>query len=487
VAVTAALVLLVASVGAATEGLGSAIFDRHAAGLVAGVAMVCVAALPTVVRLRRDPLDAFGIYALATALFLGLTSLAWLGTPSLPGPGLSQTDVAGALRMVALAIAVFGVAAWAFAPVRDRRTLRLERGTAPRPGALVAAFALGAVAVTVSFALGSFGYISDPLVIARIAPAAQALALLATVSGLVVLATALLVFGTRDKRYGGPLVVFVLIQMSFGILSGNKTIVLTPLLFLLLAYISTGRGVPLIGLVSTAVVLFVLIIPLNSAYRAEVRSEALPPGAALSLALKTGLSGDPRVIATDTRDYIFTRFRSIDSIALIRSNTPSPFAFAGGEKYFLLPEIILVPRAVWPGKPTLNDAAMFSHTYWKAPDEIRSSTQLTEIGDLYRNFGLPGVVAGMVIWAGAIAAGLALYRRRPGVRSEFVYIYALVTVVAYVESDLPALIATAGKSLPVAALVGWLLLPGRSGVPGYRSMVGAGNGRSAKPSRMSAT
>jgi hypothetical protein len=178
------------------------------------------------------------------------------------------------------------------------------------------------------------------------------------------------------------------------------------------------------------------------------------------------------------REYIFFRFRSIDSVALVHSQTPSVFPFADGSKYTLLVPIILVPRAIWPGKPTVTEGGTFSHTYWQIPQNERTSTQLTQVGDLYRNFGYLGVVLGLFCWGAIISGGLLAYRRWWSPRAEFVYLYALFYGVANpaggIESELPQLIATVSKTLPLVVLVGWLLLPGRATGPAYRTLLGRG-------------
>jgi len=51
------------------------------------------------------------------------------------------------------------------------------------------------------------------------------------------------------------------------------------------------------------------------------------------------------------------------------------------------------------------------------------------------------------------------------------YLWSIPVGVAYVESDLPNLIATLARTLPLAALVSWVLLPGSAQPPGYQVLV----------------
>src|SRR5207247_9068493 len=105
-------------------------------------------------RLRRHALDAPGLYAAATVLFLGITSLAWLGTPSLPGPGLGRADIATALWTVALGLAAFGVGARLGGVPRAAARAALSDAMSPSPAALGCAFGVSLAVAGISLGLG---------------------------------------------------------------------------------------------------------------------------------------------------------------------------------------------------------------------------------------------------------------------------------------------------------------------------------------------
>jgi hypothetical protein len=89
----------------------------------------------------------------------------------------------------------------------------------------------------------------------------------------------------------------------------------------------------------------------------------------------------------------------------------------------------------------------------------------------------------MVLWGIIIAGATAAYYRWRSVRADAVYIFVLLTVVLSVEADLPALVATASKSIPFAILfcvvnnfpVAWVH-PGYSTLLGGQSSVSSGRG-----------
>lgn len=474
----ALLTLATVGLGAASAKVGDIFSDHSTGGVLGGILLVLAAGALTVQRLRHDRLDAPALYALATVTFLGLTSVAWLGEPVGPRRGLDQVDIAEALRLVAVGLLAFGLGV-RFTSRADRpKPFRLDLRDAPPPTVLVALFGMSLITVLGALAVGAYGYVSDPLAVARLASVGQLLAALAAVGNLVLLTTALSFFATGDRRLRLLMILFASVEMAVGFAGGLKGVTILPLLFILVSYVSVRGRVPVTGLVLGAVVVLVFVVPINLRYREAVRADDQPPTAALRVAVSTSPELNPVGALEGAEDYVLTRFRLIDSVALIRAQTPSPFPFAAGRVYPLLPAIVLVPRAVWPDKPKLNATAEFTYTYAGVSREVRSSTPITHVGDLYRNFGYPGVLVGLFLWGLVIGVGVTAYRRWASPRATLIYAYGILTVVISTETDLPALIANASKALPVAAVVAWLLLPGRASVPGYRAL---GRPRRLKP------
>lgn len=477
-AAIAAVLLGAASLGAASPAISNAIFDESEIGVAVGVGLVLLAGSPTLARLRRHGFDAPGLYALATCCFLGLTSLAWLGFPQSPGPGLDQANIADALRVVAAGLFAFGIGAWTLGwPRRPPTSEPVADADIPPLALLVTLFAVSIIGTLIAISLGTFGYSAAPVGLESTSPFSSVLvlfsamlALAPTLGNLVVLITAMGYFRTRQRPVGHLLLAIVVVQICFGFASGFKGNTIMPIVFVLVAYALVRRRLPWRALTFVALFLFFVILPLNQEYRDSVRGAGAAPSAALRQAITTPPELNPTLAATSTVNYVFTRFRSIDSVALIRTQTPSPFSFAGGEKYWLLPAMIAVPRSVWPNKPVLDDTVEFTHTYSGRSVKIRSSTQITQIGDLYRNFGYGGVVIGMFLWGVVVAALAAAYIRWHSPRLQAIYAFVVVTIVVSVESTLPLLLNTAAKTLPLAAVVAWLLLPGRTNPPAFQRL-----------------
>ena len=75
----------------------------------------------------------------------------------------------------------------------------------------------------------------------------------------------------------------------------------------------------------------------------------------------------------------------------------------GGEEYYLgetylLGLISLIPRIVWPGKPEITLGQKFNWQLGFGSEYQQSSLAITILGELFLNFGIPGVLIGMLIY-----------------------------------------------------------------------------------------
>lgn len=427
--------------------------------MVGGVALVMIAALPTAARLVVDRLDGPGWYAAISAALLGAASLTWTGKPpTMPAPGITRADVVEALWIVAAGLAVFGLGARLTGGARSRPALPRDAGQHPPIGLLAALFALSLGGLTAGLASGAIGVeeaaraSSDPHAFA------QGFLQLSLLGGLIVLISALWVLRRDDRRWRSILLALVALQAAAGFATGYKQYAALPVLYLGVAYVACRARIPWRGLSIAAVTAITVLLPATIIYRGHVAPNPNPGARDV-----TTFGG----MIDEAEFYLSVRFRLIDNVALIHARTPDLYPYASGRRYTLLPALMTVPRAIWSDKPALASGLEFSHTYWEIAPNVATSTPLTQPGDLLRNFGLVGVLIGMALW-GLIVGGFTracTSRRSP--RTEAVYLVGLVLVIAYVELDLPQLIAGGSRTVVVAALVSWLCLPGRGSPPGY--------------------
>jgi hypothetical protein len=97
-------------------------------------------------------------------------------------------------------------------------------------------------------------------------------------------------------------------------------------------------------------------------------------------------------------ERITERLDVLSSVAVVVSNYEELRAYE--EAYGLQDNIwidtttFLIPRIVWKDKPYASDPRKYSDLYFNFGE---SSFAITPMGDLLRNFGLPGVVLGMLL------------------------------------------------------------------------------------------
>lgn len=454
---------LVAAAGAVGTLVLVALWGPGWAALLAGVALVCVAGLPMLARLRTDRLDAVGIFAAVTVVTFGLASLAWLGEAPVPGPGLDQRSIALALLVAAAGVAAAAVGSrlTAGSPVASR--LASPSATYPSWKVLLCAYAVCVGAILLGLAGGVYGFMSTR----GGSTSTSVLSLVASQAAVVILATAMVWLAEGDVRLKRLLVAMLAIQLVLGFVVGVKGESILAFVLVVLAVAAAGRPIPWKWIAAGALVVLMVILPANEAFR-SARGAASPGIAgALRGAFEPGTFRPDRTLPIAV-EYPFARFRNIDHLALIRRDTPSLYAYGDGASYYLLPLMLVVPRALWDGKPILDGSAQFSRTYWEIPPSIRTAQPLTQIGDLYRNFAVAGVLIGMLLWGSLVGLWQRFRAARPSPRITALYLWSIPVAVAYVESDLPNLIATLARTLPLAALVTWILLPGAAQPPGYQ-------------------
>jgi hypothetical protein len=122
----------------------------------------------------------------------------------------------------------------------------------------------------------------------------------------------------------------------------------------------------------------------------------------------------------------------------------------------------LVPRVLWPDKPTVGIGYWFAQSYWGTPAGVREVPQsVTHLGELWIDFGWAGVAVGMAIlgvWYRFLYSAL---RPRESGTGAILYVIALLTVLP-VDRDFPLVYITLIQRLAfVALLFGAVALIGR--------------------------
>lgn len=213
-------------------------------------------------------------------------------------------------------------------------------------------------------------------------------------------------------------------ECGWGLISGDKHLLLEN--FFLVAIVASivqhrvrisWLLAPLLGLI--------LFYPLSNAYRTLLRrnggatsvtSAAVLGSEALSQAAeqKSGLDG---WIDAGWKASLF-RLDLLQSLGMVLSLGSRARFLHGKEQWWMIPYYPFVPRFIWRTKPVLNEGARFSVALGYGD---RTSTATTYPGDLYADYGLPGILIGMLL-LGAVSQWISdAVARTPDSRHIFVY------------------------------------------------------------------
>ena len=204
----------------------------------------------------------------------------------------------------------------------------------------------------------------------------------------------------RTSSWFALILVILVIQLLLGFLGDSKSVPLEAAVLVILARTVIDDRPP-IGwlLLGTAVTLFAF--PIFQAYRMEVVGER-----GLNRAQAVQNLGKVLEIAFASRNKVTQgpeegRAQTLVERASIKGNLEVLFAHAGVDSPFLygatLPELAysFIPRFIWPGKPSVEVGELFNKAFISGDSD--SYVSPSHLGELYWNFGWPGIVVGMFV------------------------------------------------------------------------------------------
>lgn len=185
--------------------------------------------------------------------------------------------------------------------------------------------------------------------------------------------------------------------MVINFFTGSKQAFFSAPVMVALTYLAIRRRIP-VRWIAAGMLALVLFYPISHAYREDWRSlpEVLADPVGTLAALSQRLSDYPvGEFITEGLDATTARLDVLSITAVIMRDTPHPVPFQGG---WTLGYIALsyVPRALWPGKPALEFGQFVTDNYG-AGGHVVTSTGAGWIGELYMNFGISGIVTGMLV------------------------------------------------------------------------------------------
>lgn len=417
----------------AAAAIGGAILATTYASLEWGIASVLLAAAASLRAISTSP------SARRAGLFLpfsfiglwvvgyGLSSLAWRD-PSAELLAQNSAHLRHGSVPFGLAMATVGLLAWtAGYGVVNLRLVRAAVSTLRRwstsgvggsglvgysLGRIVGVYAVGLGARLVLLALGRYSYITADLqgAITQSSPIAALLGhveFLTTV-GLLLLAYAAFQSGSATAK--SLLAATLILEIPFGLLSGMRSFILLRLLGVAITYVLVRRRVPALASILLLCVLAVLS-PFTEVYRGEVRgvsrttlgatgaAELIP-----TLLASTVSQLSPGDVVSGPSDFLTSRLRFVDELAIVGQRTPSDIAYIPASETLLEATTVLIPRALWADKPVYTVGLQYARDFWNQPESIISSRSPTFPGDAYYRGGWVGLVALMALVGGLMAA-----------------------------------------------------------------------------------
>jgi hypothetical protein len=259
------------------------------------------------------------------------------------------------------------------------------------------------------------------------------------------------------------LILFAQLVLDLG--SGFLAPILQDLFVVGMVYFSVRKRLPWKGIILSLVVVLLLLSG-KSAFRAESgfgrTSQSNPvQSAGAYLSTVRDIVSDPQN-AQRNNDTFTTTVQRLDQGSLfahVIEFTPSPVPYLYGATYAAV-LYKAIPRVVWVDKPTEDAGQLFGHRYAILdPGDRTTSWNFPQIIEMYVNFGVPGVLLGM-LFIGFLFQGL-----RTVIESDDNTVWGqLSAIIVYstllnVEGNFSLVFGTAAFRLLLMYLVGRLAFP----------------------------
>lgn len=292
------------------------------------------------------------------------------------------------------------------------------------------AYGMGLVGTYLSITTGNFlgQYRAEDI---NISPYLGVLTLL-RFQGFILLCAALF---CRERVAWTPVVILLLIELSLAFLTTSKQLVVYPVLALLIAWNYTRERVPARWFALTGLAVFPILVvtyAIREVWFVYISSQHQVLEGAWALAqitpeLIAGLRiDDIWALATN----VFDRFHGTESLVRIMERGDRlPLQY---EEYQGLAYLgkLLVPRFIWPDKPEATYQIMFGHEYFDVPHGLDVLIPPTQIGVMYLDYGVPGVLIWQVLMGVFVATFYNWFRNALHHRAWLVGLYTLFLIEA---------------------------------------------------------
>jgi hypothetical protein len=249
----------------------------------------------------------------------------------------------------------------------------------------------------------------------------------------------------HDPLWRMIFVVVLSSELLWGLISGSKGSFLQNLIVLALVSSFVQRRLNLRWLV-IAFLALVLFYPFSNAYRSIVHGRGAQEVTSFGGAARAGQMafsevGEGESSAGDFwRDGLNSTLGRIDlltCVAEVLTLGPRASMVKGNVHWWMLPIYPFVPRFLWPSKPILQEGGWFTVALRGGSGDAASagsSTAITYPGDLYLQFGLLGILVGMLVLG--VVAQWCTNRVNGPVEPRDLFVYAAVFLIGFpIEAD----------------------------------------------------
>jgi hypothetical protein len=270
----------------------------------------------------------------------------------------------------------------------------------------------------------------------------------------------------RDTLWKFIFIIALISEVFWGLISGMKGLVLQNFLVVALVSSYVMRKLNL----KWFVILFfglVLIYPFVNAYRSALNSGGVEvtsfARAADAGQMAFNTVGERGSTAGDLwregLDRTLERLDLLTSVAQVLSLGPRASMVKGDVHWWMLPFYPFVPRFLWHSKPILQEGGWFTAALMGGSENLEnvgSSTAITYPGDLYLQFGLLGIPAGMFV-LGVVTQWFTNLVSR-SVKPQDLFLYTAIFLLGFhYELDGFDLWATLLKLLAILYVVRWVI------------------------------
>ena len=268
-----------------------------------------------------------------------------------------------------------------------------------------------------------------------------------------IVAAALRTFRERIPGTSITLIVLLLGDFASGAVAGGKQSFVVAALAAAIPLGVARRRLPKAVLTAIIGVFLMVVVPFNLAFRAAVNQGPHTISEGVSAApgiLRQTLSDSSLATALPrSLELMAERVRQIEPVAIIMQRTPDQIHFRSPIELIVDPPTLVVPRALWPGKPIPLTGLQVTQEFYETSDITASDDTL--VGGLYWYGGWLPVLAGMFLVGCAIRLVDDVLEARDNPHAIF-FILLLMPLVVGAEYDWLAIV-----SLIPSTIFVWLL------------------------------